>query len=86
MRWSARGRGDGKVRIGLPLVTVRFDDGDTRHLPRGTIEERGGAHEVVSHRRSATRRRLLGEVAGTSVTYDGNRLRHLRRDRSRYEG
>ena len=64
------GAGDGKVRIGS-IVTVRFDDGDTDTYLVGSIEERGGAHEVVSPK-SPLGAALLGQVAGASVAYDAN--------------
>lgn len=64
------GAGDGKVRIGS-VVTVRFDDGDTDTYLVGSIEERGGEHEVVSPK-SPLGAALLGQVSGASVTYDAN--------------
>ena len=64
------GSGDGMVRIGS-VVTVRFDDGDTDTYLVGSIEERGGAHEVVSPG-SPLGAALLGQPAGASVTYDAN--------------
>ena len=64
------GSGDGTARIGS-TVTVRFDDGDTETYLVGSIEERGGDHEVVSPG-SPLGSALLGNTAGSSVTYDAN--------------
>ena len=64
------GSGDGTVRIGS-TVTVRFDDGDTDTYLVGSIEERGGEHEVVSPG-SPLGAALIGNAAGSSVTYDAN--------------
>ncbi|MEX2658930.1 MAG: transcription elongation factor GreA [Acidimicrobiales bacterium] len=61
---------DGTVRIGS-TVTVRFDDGDTDTYLVGSIEERRDGLEVVSPG-SPLGAALLGQGAGTSVTYDAN--------------
>ena len=54
----------------LDAVVVEGGAGDGK-VRIGSIEERGGAHEVVSPK-SPLGAALLGEVAGTSVTYDAN--------------
>jgi transcription elongation factor GreA len=66
----AGGAGDGSVRIGS-VVTIRFDDGDTDTYLVGSIEERGGEHEVVSPG-SPLGKALVGARAGERVTYEVN--------------
>ncbi len=64
------GAGDGTARVGS-VVTVRFGDGDTDTYLVGSIEERGGDHEVVSPK-SPLGAALLGKPAGSSVSYGAN--------------
>lgn len=61
------GSADGKVRIGS-VVTIRFDDGDTDTYLVGSIEERGGDHEVVSPK-SPLGAALLGKGVDEPITY-----------------
>jgi transcription elongation factor GreA len=64
------GAGDGSVRIGS-VVTIRFADGDTDTYLVGSIEERGGAHEVVSPG-SPLGKALVGNRADDKVSYEVN--------------